>query len=205
MAPPVFPLVPGTSGLTYPAKRSIEWSGNRFKSLGGKRTAQSYYSYPIYHYEVPISVLRSDAVNLELQTLMGFVNSLLGGTGLFLYPDPTDFLAPPAGSSTQGFGVGDGVSPTFQLVRSWGGFTEPVFFPNVITQIAVGGVPTAAYTLGNYGQVTFTTAPALGAALTWSGTFYWGCRFDEDLTELSQFMQTLWDCKALKFSTEKLP
>jgi hypothetical protein len=41
--------------------------------------------------------------------------------------------------------------------------------------------------------------------LTWSGTYYWPCRFDDDTTELSKFLVNIYECKALKFSTEKLP
>src|ERR1022692_4709484 len=141
MAPPLFPSLPG---LTYPVKRTANWSGSKLESLGGKKVRTSYFSYPTYSYDLPFSVLRSDATNHEWQTLGGFINSMYGATGLFLYNDPNDNL-----TSAQGFGVGDGTSVTFQLVRVLGGFVEPVFFPNVITDIKIAGTSTAAYTQPN--------------------------------------------------------
>ena len=73
-------------------------------------------------------VLRSAAAYLEYQTLQGFINSLYGGTGLFLFNDVNDNTA-----TAQGFGQGgqgDGVTTTFQLVRTFGGFTERLSVPS---------------------------------------------------------------------------
>lgn len=196
MSLPIFPSLPG---LAYPVKRTVKWNGNKFDSLSGKRVRTSYQAYPTYAYDLRFEFLRSDSVRLELQQLLGFINSVQGGTGVWLYGDPDDNSA-----AAQQFGIGDGLTATFQLVRTFGSFTEPIFFPNLITNIAVNGSPTSAYTLGNLGQVTFTTAPALGVLLTWTGTFYWGCRFDDDVFDFEKFMLTLYETKSLKFSTEKL-
>jgi hypothetical protein len=92
-------------------------------------------------------------------------------------------------------------------VRALGNFVEPVFLLNGNPTIAVNGTPSAAWTVDLYGRVTFNagSAPASGAALTWSGAYYWPCRLDDDTTELSKFLVNIYECKALKFSTEKLP
>lgn len=199
MALPVFPSLPG---LAYPVKKSIDW-GNGFKwdALSGKRVRAPTRSVPTYSYEVAFNFLRSDTINAELQALQGFVNALQGGSGAFLYQDADDNAV-----TAQGFGTGDGASPTFQLVRTFGGFAEPVFAPvTPITQVTVAGSPTSAYTVGNYGAITFNSAPANNAALAWTGSFYWVCRFDQDVFDLSNFMLQLYEMKSLKFSTEKLP
>jgi hypothetical protein len=47
--------------------------------------------------------------------------------------------------------------------------------------------------------VTFTTAPASGAALTWSGYYAFLCRFDDDVLDFEQFMSKLWEAKQVKF------
>jgi hypothetical protein len=188
-------------GITYPRKRTINWSGTRQVSLSGKKTRTSFQSYPTYSYEIPFSFLRSDAANLEWQTFTGFINSLQVGSGLFLYSDPDDNSA-----NAQNFGDGDGVTTTFQLVRTLGGFTEPVFFPvQPIPTVAVAGVPTAAYTVSPIGQIIFDAPPANATALTWTGAFYWGCRLDDDAIDFDKFMTTIYELKAFKFSTEKLP
>lgn len=196
----VLPVFPSLPGIAYPVKRAPRWSGTQQDALSGKRVRTSYMTYPVYDYEVTFNFLRTTVNFQEWQQLAGFINEMAGSTGMFLYDDPNDDTV-----GTQDFGQGDGASTAFQLVRTLGGFTEPVFFPNVISAVAVGGTPTVAYAVSNTGQIVFTTAPAGGALLTWAGTFYWGCRFDMDSFDFSNFMNQLFDLKSLKWSSEKLP
>lgn len=70
--------------------------------------------------------------------------------------------------------------------------------------ITVGGayVDPSTYALNAAnGQVTFAAPPASGAALEWSGNFYWPCNWDDDKLSLSQFMSGLWEAKKLSFTT----
>ena len=61
------------------------------------------------------------------------------------------------------------------------------------------------YTLSNVGVVSLGQAPLVGAALTWTGSFYWCCRFDtDDGLDLSEFMNNLRELKKLNFTTVKL-
>jgi hypothetical protein len=200
MAPPVFPTLPG---ITYPVKRTPVWDTVKQDALSGKRTRYPLYTYPIYRYELPFSFLRSDSVNLEWQTLAGFINSVQGAAQLWAYNDPND-----SSVTLQLFGAGDGTSVNFQLVRTLGGFTEPVFLINGSPSIYVASALKTLntdYTINAYGVVTFTVPPAGGASLQWTGSYYFGCRFDDDVTDFSQFVQLIWELKALKFSSEKLP
>jgi hypothetical protein len=201
MALPVFPSLPG---LTFPVKRSANWSTVKQDALSGKRTRYPLWTYPTYTWEVSFDVLRTTAAFLEWQTLEGFIKSVQGPAQLFAYLDANDSVA-----TAQSFGVGDGTTTTFQLVRSLGGFAEPVFLPvlsaGLVTQVTVAGTPTTAYTVSTYGAIVFSSAPTLGAALAWTGTFRFGCRFDDDATGFSNFMSGLFELKSLKFSSEKLP
>ena len=182
-------------------QRGPQWGGTKWESLNGKRTRTTWRTAPTYNYTVPFNVLRLNPAFLEFQTLVGFINELTGGTGLFLFLDPNDSVV-----VNQGFGAGDGSSTTFQLVRSLGGFVEPVYFPvTPTTQVAVAGTPTSAYAVSTYGSIIFDSPPANAAALTWTGSFRWGCRFDEDVFMFDNFMSQLMRSKAFKFSTEKLP
>jgi hypothetical protein len=195
MALPVFPSL---IGLAWPVPRTAKWSGSKNDALSGKRVRTTYMTYPIYAYEFKFSVLRT--ASQEWQNLEGFIDQVFGAASMWLYNDPNDNVV-----SNQGFGQGDGATTTFQLVRTLGGFTAPVFFPNIITDIKVAGTPTVAYTLPGLGIVSFNSAPAAGAALTWDGTFYWPCRFDDEAFGFENFMQNLFRMKSLHFSTEKLP
>lgn len=188
---------PTLSGLTFPAKRSPIWSTLKHRNVSGKVSALQQWTSPLYKYDLPFSVLRSDSINLEWQTLLGFYNSVGGGAQMFRFTDPDD------GSVTaQSFGTGDAATTTFQLVRSLGGFVEPVFDPDTLA-IYLNGVLTAAYTESN-GLITFTPAPGVGVAITWTGTFNWFARFDDDSIDLEKFAYQFWELKRITFTTEKL-
>lgn len=191
------PVFPSLVGLAWPVKWQPKWNYNKQDALSGARTRTSFMTYPIYDAEVTFNVLRF--TQNEWQQLQGFVNAANGGVGLWLYTNPDDSTA-----MNQQFGEGDGTSTSFQLVRSLGSFIEPVFFPNVISSVTVNGSPTSAYTVTATGQVVFDTAPVSGALLAWTGTFWWGCRFDDDTFGFENFLQYLWRNKSMKFSTEKI-
>ena len=97
-----------------------------------------------------------------------------------------------------------GVFCTFQLIRAYGGFIEPVQNLNGTPSIYLNGVQQTVG-IGNQcqvsstGLVTFTTAPASGAVLTWTGNFYYRVRFSADRADFNQFMYQLYELKQLSF------
>ena len=188
-------------GIAWPVKRSPATKSGRIESVSGRRTILPFRSVPRWNWEIPIEFLRSAAWGIagfaELETLLGFYNAQVMSGMAFTYQDAEDNAAVNAP-----FGVGDGVATSFQLVRGYGGFSEPVYAPTGTLVINIAGVPTSAYTLGPTGIVTFAAAPAVGALLTWTGSFSWICRFDEDTLDVSRFMQGLSSVTAIKFSNE---
>lgn len=194
-----FPTFPG---LTFPIRRTPIWRTVRQDSVGGQSPRFAQWSYPRWRYEVPLEVLRTHGSYTEMQSLIGFVNGLAGAAGTFTYADPYDGTV-----TAQNFGTGDGSDTTFQLVRTLGSFTEPVYAPTGTPSIYVNAVlktVTTDYTIGSTGIVTFTSAPAAAAALTWTGAFSWLCQLDEDETELQQDDSYRWSVGSLKFTTIKL-
>jgi hypothetical protein len=201
MALPVFPSLPG---IGFPVKRAVRWSTIKQDALSGKRARYPLWSFPVYDYELPLNFLRSDQATQEWQTLAAFVNSVQGAAQLWAYNDVNDNSV-----TNQGFGIGDGVSVAFQLVRSFGGFVEPIFLPAFLVNggplsVFVNGAPVGASVLP-FGIVSFLSIPPPGASLTWTGSYYWPCRFEDDVASFEQMMSLIWEVKALKFSTEKLP
>ncbi len=196
------PTFPSLKGVTFPAKRAPLWKTLHQETVSGQDNPIPLWSYPRWSYELAYDFLRSDNLNLEWQALAAFFNQVQGSALVFQFADPDD------GSVTnQGFGTGDGTTTKFALVRSMSGaggysFVEPVFAPT-ITNIKIAGTPTSAYTLGTQGLVTFTSPPASGAALTWTGTFNWLCRFDDDAADFEKFMNTFWRLQKIKFTTIK--
>ena len=191
------PTFPTLASIGFP-KRAPVWSTVKQPSVGGQESRFSLWSSPRWRYEFPAEVLRQNSDATEFAALVGFYNTLGGSAGTFQYSDPND------GSVTaQAFSTGDGTTRSFQLVRTLGGFTEPVYLPTSQT-IYVNGTSTSAYTLGTSGILTFVTAPAAAAALTWTGSFNWLCNFDDDSVDFQQFGAGLWSMQSLKFSTVKL-
>lgn len=191
-------LLPSLPGLAWSVLKTPEWSTTAKRSVSGKSLRMPNWSYPIWHFVLTYEVLRADTLHAELQTLMGFFCARQGSSDTFLLDDPTDDTV-----SAQAFGTGDGSTRAFQLVRQMGGFIEPVKEINGTPMIYVNGTQTTAFSLGAGGVVTFNSAPANGAALTWSGSFYFRVHFEKDMAEFENFMYQLWTMKKLEIESVK--
>ena len=95
-------------------------------------------------------------------------------------------------------GTGDGTTKTFQLIKSNGAYwTEPVAGVNGTPTIYVAGTATAPSSISPSGLVTFSSAPASGAALTWTGQYYYLVRFKDDHIEIEQSMSQIYEATTL--------
>lgn len=196
------PVFPSLIGLGYAVARRPLFKTQHQEAVSGQDNPIELWTYPRWAFELTFNVLRSDAVNLEWQTLAAFFLTQRGSSRVFQFTAPDDKAV-----TDQLFGTGDGATTAFALTRSLTGtggvtFNEPVFAPT-ITNVKVSGTPTGAYTLGTQGLVTFTAAPANGAPLTWTGTYNWLCRFDDDAADFENFMSTFWRLGKIKFTTIK--
>jgi uncharacterized protein (TIGR02217 family) len=198
MSNAVFPSFPG---LTWNVVRRPKWNTITKSSVSGREFRSAQYSYPIWQYKMSYEVLRARSALQEMQQLAAFFNARQGSYDTFLYTDPDDNSV-----AAQQFGVSNGSQVAYQLVRSFGGYTEPIFDVNSAPMIYnAGALQTAGthYNISSTGLVTFVSPPALNNVLTWAGTFYWRCRFMQDQAEFNQFMRQLWELKTLEFTTVK--
>ncbi len=198
-------VFPSLKGLGFDWRRKPIWSNINQIASSGKRSTLALWSYPIYEWELTYEFLRSSTANPEFQQLLGFFNARGGNFDTFLLEDPDDYTV-----TDQGIGTGDGVETEFQLVRTLGGYSEPVLAPHVITNIKAAGVTVdpADYTVSTWGSatpglVTFDTAPANGAALTATFTFYFPVYFLDPSIDFSKFMDKLWEAKSVILRSEK--
>lgn len=194
MSNAVFPSLPG---LGWSVGKYPVWNTKTQRSVSGKEVRTAFMSYPLWQFALSYEVLRAASAYAELQSLLGFFNARQGAYDSFLYTDPNDNSV-----TDYQFGTGDGTTVAFQLTRAYGGFIEPVMNVNTLTNIKKAGVAQsnpADYTIGSTGLVTFTTAPAIGAALTWTGSFYFRVRFLQDTAEFKEFMKNLWELNKLEF------
>lgn len=196
MTLPVFAPPPG---LTFPVGRKPMFQTLHQESVSGKDNPIQLWPYPRRQWTIDFDLLRSDAAFLELQYMEGFFNSVAGSARAWLFSDPDDNAV-----TGQPFGLGDGANAQFGLVRAFGGFVDPIFAPVPTPTIYVDGLPAVNFSLGAQGLITFTSPPAIGAILTWTGSFNWVVRFDSDELPLSKFMDTFFELRKLSFTTVPL-
>jgi uncharacterized protein (TIGR02217 family) len=196
MSNAAFPVLPG---LSWSVIKTPKWSTRKQIAISGREYRAAYFSLPLWKFKLSYEVLRAGAQQ-ELQQLVGFFNARQGSFDTFLYADPTDSAV-----VAQQFGTGNGAATTFQLVRSLGGNSEPVAALQAAPSIyANGALQSSGVSVNlNTGLATFTVAPANGVALTWTGSFYYRCRFLHDELDLENFMQNLWLAKTVEFTSVK--
>ena len=194
----VFPVLPG---LAWNVVMSPAFSTSVKRAVSGRELRASFMAYPLWDFSLSYEFLRDGNRGADLDTLGGFFLNMKGQFDSFLFTSPADNTV-----SAMNFGSGNGSTTAFQLTRAFGAggfpFVEPVQNLNGNPAIYVGGVLktlTSDYTISSAGVVTFVTPPDNAAALTWSGSFYYRCRFKQDSAEFSEFMKDLWDLKKLAF------
>lgn len=200
MSSSILPVLPG---MTFPVTKTPTWRNRVQEAVSGKETRIGLWTYPRWKWSLPYEFIRDkpEASKDELWQLLGFFNEHRGSLDSWLFEDPDDKTV-----TTQAFGTGDGVRTQWQLARTRGGFVEPVKALNGAPSIfknAVLQTVTTHYTISASGLVTFVTAPANGLALTWTGSFYWRCRFLEDEISVEKFAHKLWEMQQLEFISVK--
>lgn len=204
-------VFPGFPGRDWMVSKTPMWSTQIQTAASGSEVRAGWYAAPKYSFRLQHPVLRDLAsvgtYGSELQQIIGFFNSRKGRYGFFFFYDPSDNTA-----TAEGFASGDGTTTKFQLTRTVAKGTpfaavEPVYAlwgnPTSVTVAGVAKTITTDYTISPWGVITFTTAPANGAALVWSGTFLFVCRFDTDQLELHQLMSYLWEQQGMPFVSDQ--
>lgn len=215
MSYPIFTLpMPSAGGSwTFPIKRTPKYATIKQTpaSLRGQ-LALSLSPYPVWSYAISLGYLKGNIADATraLGQLIGFFTAVQGSSGLFLFADPFDSTA-----SNVVFGTGDGSTTSYPLKRQFAaGANNPGYYGwdliqnlNGTPTIYVSGTPTTPASISSTGTVTFSVAPAANASLTWSGSFYYLCRFTDDTWQDLQATQTfdgtnlLWDLKEISFES----
>ena len=195
----IFPTFPG---LKWGRKKTAVWSTGTQKSASGRELRTAYYTYPQWRFSLSFEVLRTKASVNELEQLAGFFNARKGSFESFLYDDPTDNTVAdqPIGNTVQGV-------TRYQLVRSMGGFIEPVLAVKERPAVKVGGVALTYgrdYSVTDKGVLVFNTPQTPGRPITWTGGFYFRVRFTSDTVDFENVLGSLWAAKKIEFTSVKL-
>lgn len=189
-------LLPELPGQTWPRMKAPRFKTDVQTSSSMRTWRVGRALYPTYMIKISYSYLSQ----AHLDLMMGFFKARRGRLDSFLFDDRDDQLV----ATPQAIGFGNGVNRAFQLVRSLGGFVEPVCGPlNGTPVVRVSGVATTAYTLDDYGLLTFATAPAPAQLVDWTGRYYWRVQFAKDEQSYDEFMRQFWDLKTLELETVK--
>lgn len=195
-------VYPTLNGLTLDIIRSYIWDSVVQKSTSGKVSAIANMAYPLVRFTLTYDILNDVIATSDLKALVGLHNQVQGRADNFLFADP-DFNSVTA----QNFGTGDGTTTSFLIVAYYQNSAGPgtaELIQNFQSPPSIYNngtlVSSSAYSIAN-GVITFTTAPASGHALTWTGSFYYRCRFDKDSYPFTKFMYKWWQLKQLSFTS----
>lgn len=199
-------LFPTFRGLTWDVLKIPKFSTIIQTSASGREVRVTKRINPIWEFEFTYSILDDTFIDgsgySELKDLLGFFLQRQGSFDSFLYSDPTDYTV-----TNQSLGTGDGVTTQFQMVRSYGGFTEVMQNIGVIIDVKVNGVTQTVsinYAINTTGLITFVTAPPMAATVTSSFVFFYRVRFKEDLQEFNNFVNNLWEVKQMRLVSVKI-
>jgi hypothetical protein len=179
----------------------------------------SLMPYPTWDFQVALNyVVGSESVPTSVMALFtGLYILTNGGANFWLMNDINDNNVAYGNSAllnvTPGAAVpmgltGDGTSTQFQLARQIGGSSggwDIIQNLNGSATVKVNGTVTSV-SVSSTGVVTFTSAPASGATLQWTGNFYFLCRFSDDsLPDLGRIgfnsSGGIWGVSGIKFSS----
>jgi len=196
-------------GLGWSVTKSPRFAGRIQHAVSGREVRVLDQPYPIWSWTLTYSLLRDKwdsraagglgAGYDELRTIAGFFLAQQGTFQPFLFEDPTDNAV-----AAQLIGTGNSATASFQLVRSMGGFAEPITAPNTLGAIYFNGVrqEAADYAVdAATGLVTFTALPPAGQIITADFTYRFRVRFAEDAAEFENFMVQLWQLKQIKLQS----
>lgn len=189
-------LLPTPIGISWSVHKKPTFSNLVQRSAAGREVRAALWVYPIYEWDLTYEYLPDDSTD-ALKTYLGFFLQRQGAYDSFLYADPNDTSV-----TDQSIGTGNGSNQDFQLVRTYGGFTEPVYdiAASPAPVIKVNGVTKstpADYTINSTGMVHFTSAPGGSQPVTATFTYYWRVRFKEDAADFENFAYKLFALKRI--------
>jgi len=187
MSFPTYRLPPG---IEEGAQGGPEFATVIQESVSGQEQRIKVWAKCRARYDIGYSVLESDDPVGNYQAILALFYGHGGRFKAFRFKDWSDYQA-----TNESFGTGDGADTTFQLYKTYDPslillntpgsitYTREIYLLATAPTIKVNGVTktvTTDYTISATGLVTFTSAPANGHALTWTGEFDIPVRFDVD-------------------------
>lgn len=205
MSTHVFPSF-NVPNMGYPVKRTPMWNSKVQDSISGMEVRLAYWTSPKYKWAVDLNALQAVVSANDFATFMGFYNARQGQFDTFLYSDPDD-----SSVVLQPIASGDGTTLAFPLVKTFGGFVEPVLAPNAVAAVYVDGVDQVGHwTVSSWGSatpgiLTFAGghAPTNAKLITATFTYYYPCRFLADSQDFDLVYGQMYQAKKVVWQSVK--
>lgn len=196
-------IFPDFQGWSWDKTKTPVWKTTINEADSGLETRIQKWSYPKYKIELKFNFLTDNSIKGfldkgDLETLQSFYNSVGGSYEDFLFFDDVENSV-----TNRAFGIGDDLTKEFQLVRNIKNWIEPVKGIVEAPTIYINGVETTDFSFDSSGLIVFNFVPAKGSVLTWSGEYYFRCRFQEDEIELNRTWDGFWEDITVKMVTVK--
>jgi hypothetical protein len=188
-------------------KKSPNFNTVRQKGSAGINSGLALKPYPTWDFQWSLDRVRGHehTASSVVAQFFGTFMATAGGAGLFLFADPQD-------NSVTGaqFGTGNGITTAFQLSRNIFGYPDIIQNTNGTPTIFINGGVVGPSDISATGVITFGSAPPPGSILTWTGSFRYLCRFDEDTIDSTRVFTINngldhWIFQGVKFSSEFAP
>ena len=179
----LFPLEIGREATGMAA-----FSTNVVTTLSGHERRNSDWADARLSYDVGPGV--RDEV--ELSVLLDFFRARRGAAIGFRFTDPFDFSSNAMTNAPtvldQVIGRGNGLQTEFPLIKTYGadGQLRRITRPKTGVLVAVDGIASIDWVLGEGGIIQFDTAPAAGSNVTAGFTFDVPVRFADDRIEVAR-------------------
>lgn len=161
---------PSIISLAWKSQKAQKWDTKTKTSGSGKVRTMTNWKYPQYTISTEFEVLTP----AQYKELMGFYSKTKGGTVPFLWLDPED-------NQEKGIKLGTGSMGSWQAVRKFGDFLEPVYHVENLTLYADGSPIRAVSDKGVIKLASGQTVEP-NAVITADYTYYWLVRFSGDMT-----------------------
>jgi hypothetical protein len=204
-----------TPGCTLNVTRAPKFNTGITAAVSGKESRIAYQAYPLMTWTLEYELLRDYVNPSEFKSLFSLYMALAGRYDTCLFSDPwfntvsqmafaTTYSTDSAGTAYQITALYSNASGAYagvgqsELIQNFNG--TPSIYGNGTL------ISSSNYSISGQGQLTFNSGhqPASGTALTWSGSFYYRVRFDDDSLDFEQFMANFWAVKKVKLTQVKL-
>lgn len=161
---------PTIISLAWKSQKVQKWDTKTKTSGSGKVRTMTNWKYPQYTISTEFEVLTP----AQYKELMGFYSKTKGGTVPFLWLDPED-------NAETGIQLGTGSMGSWQAVRKFGDFLEPVYHIENL-KLYANGSPIRAVSDKGVIKLAAGQTVAPNAVITADYTYYWLVRFSGDMT-----------------------